>query len=226
VIAADDEKRGIREEFDSKATEYETNRLAGWYKAHNDMIAQYLVPRTGGVMLDIGCATGYLIRGSLAADPGLSAIGVDLSPRMIEVARQQAEGLTSRAQFICEDWENPEARSSTLLAQSPVSQAVCASALHYFSDPISALARVHETLRPGGAFYLLERRREGSAATTTWDMAHRYLIRDHVRFYSSREMLKMIAQAGFGQAEVVQTVRKYFWNNKISTNLTLIRAIK
>ncbi len=223
---SDDEKRGVRDEFDAKAAEYETNRLAGWYMAHNDIVMRHLEPQTEGRLLDIGCGTGYLIRCSLAAYPGLSAIGVDLSPGMIDVARQQAQDLSGRTQFLCEDWENPAPALAALLGRERVTMAVCASAFHYFSDPVRALARVQETLAARGVFYLLERRREGSLATVAWDIAHRHLIRDHVRFYSSQEMLEMIAQAGFSRGEVVQTVRKLFWHNKISTNITLIRAIK
>ena len=31
----------VREEFDGKAAEYESNRLAGWYQAHADEIAKH-----------------------------------------------------------------------------------------------------------------------------------------------------------------------------------------
>jgi ubiquinone/menaquinone biosynthesis C-methylase UbiE len=112
------------------------------------------------------------------------------------------------------------------LSRRRVSQAACASALHYFKDPVLALRRIHQVLCPGGALLLLERSRERSVMTWAWDLAHRHLLRDHVMFYETSELLDMLRQAGFAQAEVVETIRKFFWNNKVSTNLSLIKAVK
>lgn len=226
MIAPDREKRGVQEEFDSKAAEYESNRLAGWYKAHNDIILEHMNPAHGDTLLDIGCGTGYLIRRVLSEVPGTTAIGVDLSPGMIGTATSCAGTLSDRARFLCDDWETPGPDLRALLGEGRATHAVCASVLHYFSDPVDALRRCRAGLAPGGALYLLERRREGSLPTIAWDLAHRYLIRDHVRFYSSGELRDMVARAGFRDVEMLQTVREFFWNNKISTNLTLIRAVR
>lgn len=226
MFAPDREKRGVQDEFDSKAAEYETNRLAGWYKAHNDIILQHLNPVQGDTVLDIGCGTGYLVRRVLSAVPGTSAIGVDLSAGMINVAERSAADLSPRARFLCDDWEAPGPELRRMLTERKASHAVCASVLHYFSDPVDALRRCRLSLAPGGVLYLLERRREGSLPTIAWDLAHRYLIHDHVRFYSSGELRSMVGTAGFREVEVVRTVRKFLWNNKLSTNLTLIRAVR
>jgi SAM-dependent methyltransferase len=44
-------------------------------------------PRSGTVLLDLGCGAGGFCR--LAADAGADATGVDASPAMIEIARQR-----------------------------------------------------------------------------------------------------------------------------------------
>ena len=226
MSAPENGKGGVREEFDGKAGDYESNRLAEWYKAHNDIIATHLNPGKDDTLLDIGCATGYLIRQALGAHPGLSALGVDLSPGMIAAARRGTRELSDRVRFFCDDWEAPGPGLCAALQERGVDIAVCASTFHYFGNPVEALRRVHSVLAPGGSLFLLERRREWSPPTIAWDLAHRYLIRDHVRFYSSTELQEMIGSAGFSRFEVVQTVHKFFWNNKISTNLTLVKAIR
>jgi len=221
------QKSGVRLEFDTKAAIYESNRLAGWYHAHNDAIAGRLRLAPGETLLDVGCGTGYLIRQALAMHPLASAIGVDLSPEMVRAATDAAAGTTDgRAQFYCADWELPAGAVMEALTRRRVSQAVCASTLHYFDDPVSALRRIREMLTRDGALYLLERRRERSVMTQAWDLAHRHVLRDNVRFYDTAALLGMIRDAGFAQAEIVETIRKFFWNNKISTNLSIIRAIK
>lgn len=222
MIAVENRKFAVKDEFDSKASVYDSYRLAGWYQAHNDLIARHL-PASGPVrLLDVGCATGYLIRTVLGANPEASAIGIDLSPRMVAVAREG--GLGGRASFFHDDWEDPGDALVRELAPRSVTHAACASVLHYFNDPVAALRRIGEALEPGGSLYLLERRRESSPITQIWDLAHRHVIRDNVRFYSSTELLEMIGRAGFRHGDVVEHTRKYFWKNKISTNLSLIRA--
>lgn len=220
-----DEKLGIRNEFDAKADIYDSYRLAGWYHAHNDAIAAHLDLGTDDRLLDIGCGTGYLIRKVLAAEPEATAVGVDLSPRMIETAQHLSADLGDRAAYVYSDWEQPDNVLSARLAQWQATHAVCSSVLHYFSDPVGALRRIRRALIPGGAFFLLERRMDRSVATQAWDIAHRRIIKDHVRFYDTAELLEMLDQAGFMQAEVVETIRKFFWKNKMSTNLSLIKAV-
>ncbi|WP_372615136.1 class I SAM-dependent methyltransferase [Aquicoccus sp.] len=226
MSASENVKRGVREEFDAKAAHYETNRLAGWYKAHNNIIAAHLNPQKDDTLLDIGCATGYLIRRTLGMYPGMSAIGVDLSPGMVAAARRSAQDMSDRVRFFCDDWDAPGSALRDALQKRDVDLAVCASGFHYFGDPVGALRRIRQSLAPGGALLLLERRRERSLPTIAWDLAHRHLIRDHVRFYTSAELCDMIGRAGFSQHEVVRTVRKIFWKNKVSSNLILIKAVR
>ncbi|MEI4234239.1 class I SAM-dependent methyltransferase [Roseovarius sp. D22-M7] len=226
MSASENGKRGVREEFDAKAAHYESNRLAGWYRAHNDIIAAHLNPGKDDTLLDIGCATGYLIRRTLGMHPGMSAIGVDLAPGMVAAARREAGDVSGRARFFCDDWEAPGSELRDALQKRDVDLAVCASGFHYFGDPVGALRRIRQSLVPGGALFLLERRRERSLSTIAWDLAHRYLVRDHVRFYDSAELCGMIGKAGFSHHEIVRTVRKIFWKNKVSSNLILIKAVR
>lgn len=221
------ERSGIVAEFDAKAEVYDTYRLADWYRAHNDAIAERLRPGPGESVLDVGCATGYLIRRVLTACPDALGVGVDVAPRMVEVARTHAaEGGLERARFFCADWEFPDVALLDDLAGRRIAYAACASVFHYFSDPASALRLIAEVLAPGGALYLLERRKENSLPTRAWDMLHRRVVRDHVRFYETAELLDMLRGAGFRDARVETRIARLFWKNKLSTSLSLIRATR
>jgi len=80
-------------------------------------------------------------------------------------------------------------------------------------------------LAPGGKAWVLERAREGSALTAMWAYLHHYLIRDHVRFYRTGDLLDMMRDAGFQQARTETSLRKILWRGKIYTSVALISGV-
>jgi ubiquinone/menaquinone biosynthesis C-methylase UbiE len=227
IVSNDSGKRRIIFEFDSKADIYDSNKISGWYHAHNDSIFEMLDFGANDTLLDVGCATGYLLNRALNADFDVSVIGVDLSPKMISTAeRTITEQFPGRSQFFCDDWEAPSPALVATLSDHHISHITCASVLHYFSDPLAALRRMRDALAPGGTVFLLERRLEGSLPTKVWHLAHQHLINDHVHFYGRGALLSMLEKAGFSQADEIQHIKKYFWHNKMITNLTLIKAVR
>lgn len=220
------DKLGVQAEFDAKSAHYESNRLSGWYMAHNDIILRHLERDAGKRLLDVGCASGYLIRSFVTARQDVTAMGIDLSPQMIAAAETLAADLGPRVTFLSNDWEDENEELDKALTQKPFDVAVCASTFHYFANPVAALRRMQQVLTPGGRLFLLERQRERSLPTMAWDLAHRHLIKDHVQFYSTAELTGMVEAAGFREAKVVETIKRAFWHGKVSTNLTLIKALK
>lgn len=101
-------------------------------------------------VLDVGCGTGALTRAAARRAPQGSALGVDLSRRMIERARERstAEGLTN-ARFEQADAEvHP-------FAPSGIDTVVSSFGVMFFGDPLRAFANLAGTLRPGGRLGLL-----------------------------------------------------------------------
>jgi ubiquinone/menaquinone biosynthesis C-methylase UbiE len=216
-----------RLEFDAKAEVYESNRLAPWYQAQGDQVLEHLSLTPEDIVLDVGCGTGYLLRQIARACPGVVGIGVDMAPKMIEVAHARAaeEGLSSLT-FVAADWEQPSNEATSLIGRRPVACAVCVSAFHYFRRPVSALRAIHDVLRPGGQLLILDRERERSLLTVLWQYAHRFLLRDNVQFSSSTEIARMLEEAGFQDVRVLARLRKVLWKNKLYTSLALIRGTR
>ncbi len=101
-------------------------------------------------VLDIGCGTGATTRDAARLAPTGSALGIDLSSAMLEVARQRAaaEGLTN-AQF-----EQADAQIHPF-APATFDLAIGLTSVMFFGDRVAGLANVGRALRPGGRLVLL-----------------------------------------------------------------------
>jgi ubiquinone/menaquinone biosynthesis C-methylase UbiE len=107
--------------------------------------------RTGSPILELACGTGRVLL-SLARE-GHDLTGVDVSPAMLELARQKisAEGLASRVRLVEQDMRNLELDGRfnlVLVALSSFSHVLT------MDDQITALRRIYEHLNPGGLLLL------------------------------------------------------------------------
>jgi ubiquinone/menaquinone biosynthesis C-methylase UbiE len=213
-------------DFDRLASSYESNRLAGWYKAQAEEVLRVIEPPTGQVVVDVGCGTGWLLRQLAGRGTDFRGIGLDLSQRMIEVATELAgqSGL-DQLTFIHADWERDGLEQATAAAAGvPVGVVTCVSVFHYFSDPAAALRRMRDLLAEGGQLLLLERASDGSPLTSVWGFIHRRILRDGVVFYRTEQLCRLLRESGFAQVEPLSHIRRRFWQGKLFTSLTLIEA--
>ena len=129
--------------FDDKASTYDDfcETPLGHFVdvVEHDMVAALAGPKPGESAIDLGCGTGsytYWLH-----DMGLSVVGVDTSPNMLEVARQKREnGVT----FLQED-----------LIRLPFDNgmfdlAICNAVLEFTDDPVNTLRDAFRVLKPGG----------------------------------------------------------------------------
>lgn len=85
---------------------------------------------------------------------------------------------------------------------------------------------MYQQLEPGGTLMILEREKSGSALTLAWGLLHRHLIKDHVEFYQSNEIVSMLKGSGFDSIKIADTINRYFWRGKLYTSIVLIAATK
>jgi cyclopropane fatty-acyl-phospholipid synthase-like methyltransferase len=104
---------------------------------------------TGMTFVDLGCGQGtLLIRAGAVAE---KCIGVDISPRMCQIARGKADAAAlSNVSVICatlSDWTAPPESIDVVWSRS---------AIHHLPDrEKAALFRaIHQALRPGGRFLM------------------------------------------------------------------------
>ncbi|WP_369258908.1 class I SAM-dependent methyltransferase [Geodermatophilus amargosae] len=101
-------------------------------------------------VLDVGCGTGRTTRQAARVAVRGSALGVDLSAAMLEVARRRAadEGLTNVR------FQQADAQVADFPSEG-FDVAVSRTGAMFFADPVAALANVGRALVPGGRLVLL-----------------------------------------------------------------------
>ena len=194
--------------FDQVALDYDA-----WAGGLHGRVAARLVeiaaPKKGHHVLDIGTGTG-LVADLLApaVRPG-TVIGIDLSERMLSVARSRS---IPNAQFVGMAAERLVFRPSTF------NLVTMGDSLAYFADPTAALEEAHRVLKPKGRLALsCHRRSLSTAAQNLFFQGLAPLARRHYlslpRYSSDRARLgepavlpQLLAEAGFHVTTMTELV--------------------
>jgi len=140
-------------------------REGAYWAAHHDVfeaaLARYqrafltaAAIRPEDRVLDVGCGTGVSTRAAALLAREGAAVGVDLSSKMIAVARRLAAqaGLTNVM------FEHADAQVHPFEAES-FDIAISRTGAMFFGDPHAAFANLRRSLKPGGRLVLLTWRR-------------------------------------------------------------------
>lgn len=137
-------KNYTRETWDESAPEYGPVRRN--LDLFNDDLLRAAAPRAGERVLDVATGPGEpaLTIGSLVGSGG-RVLGIDLSERMIEVARSEAKsrGATNV------DFQVMDAEALTL-DDASFDLVVCRFGLQIVTNPDTAIAEMRRVLKPGG----------------------------------------------------------------------------
>ena len=101
-------------------------------------------------VLDIGCGAGQTTRDAARAAETGRAHGIDLSVRMLEIARRRSaeEGLPN-ATFEVADAQNH------FFAEGEFDLCISRFGVMFFADPAAAFANIANAVRPGGRFVFM-----------------------------------------------------------------------
>ncbi|MBW5446886.1 methyltransferase domain-containing protein [Cohnella sp. CFH 77786] len=113
------------------------DRTMGFVSKYGEDVLEWLKPQAGERILDFGCGTGDLA--AVIAESGAAVAGVDISPEMIERARNKYP----RLEFHCADGTNwlPDDRYDAVFSNA---------ALHWMTDAEAAVRTIADSLVPGG----------------------------------------------------------------------------
>lgn len=116
---------------------------------HGQFLAAAAIDATATV-LDLGCGSGQATRDAARCATAGSALGVDLSSRMIELARQ----LTEREHVANATFQQADAQVYPFPDQC-FDIAISRNGAMFFGDALAAFTNIARAMRPGGRLVLL-----------------------------------------------------------------------
>ncbi|MFL5922007.1 MAG: class I SAM-dependent methyltransferase [Gaiellaceae bacterium] len=163
-------------------------------------VLQLLELHAGVSLVELGCGSGWMTR--FAARQGVLAEGYDISPGMIEIAREEAEREGLDVVFEAGDYEQLDlgGRFDACLAYD---------ALHHSARPELVLACARRALKPGGRLLLVEpnwiHRFRGRGASDEYGTTE--------LGYSPRRLKRLLREAGFVDVRRFHNNRKRLFSN-------------
>jgi 2-polyprenyl-3-methyl-5-hydroxy-6-metoxy-1,4-benzoquinol methylase len=163
-------------------------------------ILQLLDLGAGMSLCELGCGSGWMSR--FAARHGVHAEGYDISPDMIEIARELAEQEGLDVRFEVADMER-------LDLGHRFDACLLYDALHHSPRADLVFATAHRALKPGGKLLLAE---------PNWK--HRFQGRDAAGEYgvtelgyTPRRLKRLLRNEGFTQVQRFHNTRKRLFSN-------------
>jgi ubiquinone/menaquinone biosynthesis C-methylase UbiE len=188
----------------ASAYEKGTRMVIDTYYSHvAEEIAAYL---PGGKILDLGTGPGYLpIEIARRCSP-VHIIGVDLSRKLIGMARSNATkaGLTDRLQFQLGDANQIE------FDDSAFDMVISTGMLHALKDPVKVIQEIYRVLKAGGEAWIFDPARVGSEVDpkkwkASLNLRERFFLKlfqlsglhKPIKTYSREKVIALVAKTDF-----------------------------
>ena len=189
--------------------------LAGAYeKATRMVIESYYGPVAGeivanlneGTILDLGTGPGYLPLEIVKRSPTISVVGVDLSRKLIEIARSNAAkaGLADRLTFQAGNAGRLE------FADSSFDMVISTGMLHSLKEPVAVLQEIHRVLKAGREAWIFDPAKVASAvdrkkwkASLNWQerfflwLFQLFGLHKPIKTYTREQAIALIAKTDF-----------------------------
>ena len=177
-------KANLKNVYDDLADYWGQDKtLHDW--GENDLIKFTKSVGKGAKVLDLGCASGY--QSKLLKSQGLDVVGLDLSPKMIAIAKKRVPS----AEFVVSDMIKMEFAMGSFDGVY-----VRASLLHIPKRLVAKVLRsIHKILKSNGIFYLAVK--EGKGEGEVEDERHGRKVKRFFSFFQKQEIIDFLENAGF-----------------------------
>jgi ubiquinone/menaquinone biosynthesis C-methylase UbiE len=160
-------------------------------KIASDVVAKM---RTGTV-LDLGSGTGYLAVQIARRAPGLQVHGIDLSRRMVKIARRHAKGVDN-AQFVFGN------AARLPFKDNSIDLVISTGASHHWKTPRLVFGECYRILRPGGEAWIYD-----GCPEIFSDPANREKLNKEYGFLIGRLGYRVSTLHGFSREEYQSVIR-------------------
>jgi ubiquinone/menaquinone biosynthesis C-methylase UbiE len=193
-------QKKIQEHYDTIADVYDNHydeRRGRCYYTHLSAYVMEALPRRGK-LLDIGCGTGLFVERYIG--DGRSAVGLDISRKMIERARRR----NSECDYTVGTGEKIPFFDNTFDAVSSL------LVFSYVRDPEAMLSEAYRVLKPGGALAIctLGKKLLTCGIPAIYQISEKMNV-NHVvmknfgeHYYDREEMRDLFTRAGFSGIQV------------------------
>lgn len=147
-------------EFDQWANAGRAESMADGHRGVTEAAIAGWTLGAGDAVLDVGCGNGWAVRELVHRGAG-QGYGVDIAPRMIDLARGYSQG-DARFEFEVAPAERLP------FGDAHMSHVLNIESLYYYPDPGEALVEWARVTRPGGHLAIVVDLYEESPATHTW----------------------------------------------------------
>ena len=140
------------------AFEQHISKSVPGYEEGQSLIASYsdfFINLTPKRIYDLGCSTGVLLEKIESRHPSkeIKYIGIDLVPKMIEIAKKRNFINPERFKFDCKDILNVEFKEASIISSYYTLQFILPSVRQKLVD------KIYHSLTWGGAFFVFEKTR-------------------------------------------------------------------
>ena len=178
------EKQKSKKAFNQQAVTYDQDMRGQHARSLYPILLEKLSDISYHSALDLGCGTGEMIKMILEQDAQKSLTGIDLSEKMLEIAKGK---LTDRSKLLLGDSEHLPFQDGTF------DVVYCNDSFHHYPAPQNVLREVHRVLKPCGTF-LLGDCWQPFVGRVIMNVYMRHSKGGDVKIYSKEEVVSMLSQ--------------------------------
>lgn len=194
------EKNSIKQ-FSQWADNYDNPFTSITFRQTNAKIAELLNPAPNSSLLDVGCGSGILIQKLLSLNRNMKLYGLDITPKMVEVAKKKFK----------EDLNIEITLGSAIkmpYEDNSFDYVTCASSFHHHPDPLRSVKEMVRVLKPGGKLLILDMCIEGFLRKLLFKIENIYHNEGKVFRLTNKEMYDLYRKVGLTQ--IKQSTFLYF----------------
>ncbi|MDZ7836878.1 MAG: class I SAM-dependent methyltransferase [Actinomycetota bacterium] len=208
-----------KDKFDRWAQTYDTDRISSWFRYIHQVMLEHIELDSKKAILDVGCGTGSALMLMARDNQEAKYCGIDLSSQMIEMAKKKTR-----------DWPQFEFKVADSAAipypEESFDLVISSNSFHHYPEPLKVLTEIKRVMHQGGMFFLEDACRDVFLPIRLQNTYRRMFEKGHINYYTTKEILNMLKDAGFSGQKLVDTVKGLGIKKKAFTGIGMFSAIK
>jgi ubiquinone/menaquinone biosynthesis C-methylase UbiE len=198
----------VREQYNQMAAVYD-QRWSNYVANTLSFLKTWAQIAPQATVLDVACGTGEFERLVLVEHPTQQMVGVDISEKMLLVAKHKCRDYPSVSFHIA-------SASALPFADHSFDVIVTASSFHYFDDPDAALVEMKRVLNPDGKVVILDWCKDYLLCRLC-DIVLKVFDPAYKQCYTQAEFHHLLTKAGFSISSATKVRFGLVWGLMVAT---------